>query len=125
MTKRQQHEFFNQTDIAEFLNVHRTTIREFTRLGMPVVVSGRKGKENLYDVGVCICWFSGHENAKQLQINLSSLDKILWASEIGRGDASLGAFRRSQLTAKNIERLKSTRDDVSFSIGFLAGAGLI
>ena len=122
---QQHHEFdpfVDQGFLALLLQVNRSTINRYQKIGMPYL-AGEKGKNNRYDIGIGIHWSVGHEWAKKRQIRLTSLEKILWATAWGSGDVSFAIWKSRELTTA--KRLNSTREEIASAAGFLHGAGLL
>ncbi|SEO92479.1 hypothetical protein [Aquisalimonas asiatica] len=68
----------NQHELAELLDVDRTTIGAFQRRGMPYRSQGR-GRPNLYDGPVCMHWFYGSERAKAAGVDdLPPAGVVVW-----------------------------------------------
>ncbi|MEM7422078.1 MAG: terminase small subunit [Pseudomonadota bacterium] len=56
MTEQPQILECNQAELASVLNVSVTTIQNYRREGMPVLVEGANGKSFRFDVHACIAW---------------------------------------------------------------------
>ena len=114
--------FVDQGDLAEMLNVNRSTINRYQRIGMPYV-AGKQGEKSQYDLGICVHWLCGHQWALREHIELTSLQKVLWAMAWGGGDSYFRKWKSRIL--EQPERFHAPIDTVLLAIGFLAGADLL
>lgn len=57
----------NRVQLAQLLGVHPDTVTDYARQGMPVVSSGGRGKESVYDAVECLDWWRARQgkNAKE------------------------------------------------------------
>lgn len=80
----------NQQQIAQAFRVNRTTVRAWTKRGLPFI-QGDQGKENKYHAGLTMWWVLGDEFARNDGLEeLSAIQKIIYArcmaTEIHRKD---------------------------------------
>lgn len=75
-----KHCFVSQQEIAEHFKVNRTTIRAWTKLGMPYLDADR-GKSGGYHIGHTLLWCTGksHLEAMEYHRETSALEKIMLA----------------------------------------------
>ena len=70
----------SQQEIAEHFNVNRTTIRAWTKQGMPYLNADR-GKSGGYHIGHTFFWYSGKSHLQTIgyHVETSALEKIMFA----------------------------------------------
>lgn len=65
----------NRVQLAELMGVHPDTVTDNTKLGMPVVTVGGRGKESEYDAVACLAWQRAREGRDALKNAQTSLYK--------------------------------------------------
>ncbi|EME8414992.1 hypothetical protein [Klebsiella quasipneumoniae] len=72
--------FVSQQDIAEHFGVNRTTIRTWTKQGMPYLEADR-GKPGGYHIGHVLWWSMGKRRFEEIEFrgDTSALEKIMFA----------------------------------------------
>ena len=75
--------FLSQQEIADQFGVDRTTVRAWTKRGLPFI-EGDKGKPGRYQLGHVLFWVRGQEGLKELGMTgeLHPLDCIMHSREI-------------------------------------------
>ncbi|HGG6608018.1 TPA: hypothetical protein ACJG8M_002151 [Salmonella enterica subsp. diarizonae serovar 50:k:z] len=69
----------NQQQVAQAFRVNRTTVRAWTKRGLPFI-QGDQGKENQYYSGLTMWWVLGDEFARNDGLEeLSAIQKIIYA----------------------------------------------
>ena len=116
----------NQTETAEILDVDRATVARWCRQGLPCVKKSL-GNEHLIELKTAIHWVIGHRWATENNVDLSSIEKILfalaWGSAAGNENVLFSHWQRRAMLEG--DWLCASREEVSFAAGFLYGAELL
>ena len=113
----------NQADLAQMVGVDRTTVRNYTKAGLPFVPGGR-GKENRYIVPLCIHWIAGYQAARANGLPMMQpLELILFGYSTAFRNASLHEYRSA--AAGIAEKAGATPAEFEQAVGFLRGAKLL
>jgi hypothetical protein len=113
----------NQADLAKMIGVDRTTVRNYTKAGLPFVPGGR-GKQNRYVIPVAINWVSGYQAARENGLPMMSpLELILFGYTTAFRNSSLHEYRSA--AAGIAEKAGATSAEFDEAIGFLRGAKLL
>ena len=114
----------NQSDLAEMIRVDRTTVRNYTKAGLPFI-AGSRGKENRYIIPLCINWVAGYQTARENGLPMmNALELILLGYTTAyRNDASSRAYYAA--AAGVAELAGATPAEFEQAIGFLRGARLL
>lgn len=112
----------DQGTLALMLEVNRSTINRFQKIGMPYL-AGDCGEKNQYDAGICVHWYCGNHWAQARKMSLTPIQKVLWAMAWGGDDRSIMVWKSRVLS--QTERFRVPRESILLAIGFLDGAGLL
>jgi phage terminase Nu1 subunit (DNA packaging protein) len=66
----------SQAELSQLLGVDRTTIRSWTRHGLPYREPETKGGKGSYCASICIHWRAGHKFAEARGVEISPLHKV-------------------------------------------------
>ena len=117
---------FGQTEIAEILGVDRSTVARWCRDNLPHQ-RGTVGKEHRIELRTALHWNIGHKWATDKNLELSALEKILWALSHGfiggKENPSFSQWRSRMLD--EFDWFSVSRDQISFAIGRLCGLGCL
>ncbi len=124
--KLKQEDTFGQAAIAALLNKDPRSISRYCRQGLPHK-RGEPGKEHRIQPAAAIHWYIGDRYARARGLELSPLEKILWA--LAAQEVSLARnpqlhFWKSRML-KDFNLCAATRDEISFAIGHLYGLGCL
>ena len=122
----QKEETFSQTFVAQLFQCDTRTVARYCQSGLPYKL-GPQGKEHQFDLGIAIHWYIGHGWAEKRKLDLSPLEKIIWAhggAETEFEEHPSFARWRSKMM-KSTSRFDCTEADVAFAIGRLSGGGLL
>ncbi|EDT6432567.1 terminase small subunit [Salmonella enterica subsp. enterica] len=123
----------NQQQVAQAFRVDRTTVRAWTKRGLPFI-QGDQGKENQYYSGLTMWWVLGDEFARNDGLEeLSAIQKIIYArcmaTEIHRKDGictdedmASEEIMIGMLSVIGVDPVDVVRD-VSFVKGLISGRG--
>ena len=105
------------------VSVDRTTVRHYTKYGMPHMAGGR-GKENQYIVPLCINWIAGYQSARENGLPMmNTLELILYGYTTAFQNASFQEYRNE---AAGIAATAGASDrEFDEAVGFLRGAKLL
>ena len=116
---------FGQTQIAECLGVDRRTIARWCLQGLPYK-RGAPGQEHRIELSTAMHWSVGRHHAKKRDVELSSLECILFGLAIGycKGleNPSLSKWRSQML--QETTWLAATQQEIAFAIGRMVGLRL-
>jgi hypothetical protein len=110
----------NATELAELIGKDPSTIRAWTRRGMPCIQKPRKGTEGRFSVAVAVHWHLGDHWARKSRVTLTAPQKLAVGYALGdKADRQLFAdlVEESGLEADPGELL-------GFAQGLLAGNGV-
>jgi hypothetical protein len=82
----------SQTQIAQLVEVDRTTVRAWTKQGMPFKKPASKGATGSYCFSVCVHWLAGHlfnQRSALKDLKFSPLEKVAVGWLAGSGLTSL------------------------------------
>lgn len=120
-------DILNQSQLAQAFSVNRTTVRAWTKRGLPFV-QGDQGKENQYYHGITLWWMLGDEFAREDELLLSPVQKIIYArykaTGIHRADGVLDGDEDMADDAAMIDMLSVIgvpAADVVRDVGFIRG----
>jgi hypothetical protein len=69
----------SQADLSKLLGIDRTTVRSWTRQGMPYAKPKTRGGKGRYCASICIHWRAGHqfnERSALKDLQFSPLEKV-------------------------------------------------
>ena len=115
-------EYVDQGTLAAILQVDRGAILAFQKRGMPYK-AGEAGERNRYDIGLAVYWVTGNKMAKDHQIRLTALEKILLSFAYGSGHRTFAAWELRALSFG--EWLQATEKEIATAAGFLHGSNLL
>ena len=117
----------SQSEIAECLGVDTRTIARWCRQeGLPFK-RGAQGKQHQIELRTALHWSVGHHHARKRDVELSSLECILFGLAIGYcaglENPSLSKWRSQMLRETNW--FDATQQHITFAIGRLSGLGCL
>jgi len=117
---------FGQTQIAECLGVDRRSVARWCLQGLPYK-RGAPGKEHQIELSTAMHWSVGHHHAKKRDVELSSLECILFGLAIGHcaglENPSFSKWRLQMIRETNW--FDATQQQITFAIGRLSGLGCL
>ena len=117
---------FGQTQIAEYLGVDRRTVARWCLQGLPYK-RGAPGHEHAIELKTALHWSIGHKWATDKNIELSALEKMLWALAHGfiggKENPSFSQWRMQMLCETTW--LGAAQLEISFAIGRMSGLRLL
>ncbi|HCN6359533.1 TPA: hypothetical protein N6Z78_005456 [Escherichia coli] len=118
--------FVSQQEIAEHFKVNRTTIRAWTKQGMPYLNADR-GKSGGYHIGHTLFWYSGKSHLQTIgyHVETSALEKIMFARLLSSERDEYSSEETEQRFDEGLHIYGYSPEDVSKArnkmAGFLAG----
>ena len=117
----------SQSEIAECLGVDTRTIARWCRQeGLPFK-RGAQGKQHEIELKTALHWSIGHHHSTKLNIELSSLETILFGLAVGHGAASENpSFSKWRLQMlQETDWFDATQQQITFAIGRLSAFGCL
>ena len=117
---------FGQTQISEFLGVDRRTIARWCLQGLPYTRRG-PGREHQIQLSTALFWSVGRSHSKKRDVELSSLETILFGVALGRcaelENPQLSKWRSQMM--QETAWLNATQLQITFAIGRMVGLRLL
>ncbi|EBP3537082.1 terminase small subunit [Salmonella enterica subsp. enterica] len=113
----------NQQQIARAFRVDRTTVRAWTKRGLPFI-QGDKGKENQYHHGITMWWMLGDEFARDRALNLTAVQKIIYARHLATKIQPIEPdedMASEEVMLDMLSVIGIPHDDVIRDVGFIRG----
>lgn len=89
--------FVSQQEIAEHFKVNRTTIRAWTKAGLPYLEADR-GKPAGYHIGHTLWWFTGRKHFEDMECSgkATALETIMFARLLANEESGADADMESK-----------------------------
>ncbi len=113
---------YGQAGIGECLGVDRSTVARWCRQGLPYERTAH-GKEHRIKLRTALHWHIGHKWATDENLELSALEKILWALAYAYANGKENAFfsHWQHRMMQEGDWFCASREEISFAIGRLSG----
>ncbi|MCY1696637.1 hypothetical protein OVA10_00755 [Lelliottia sp. SL45] len=113
----------SQQELADNFNVNRTTVRAWTKNGLPYI-PGDQGKSHQYHPGITMWWRVGTMRAEKMYLpDLTAAQRIALAREYGEVDESHNVDAFVCYLAKVGIDENEARSAFIFAQGIVAGRG--
>jgi len=117
---------FSQSETAKILGVDPRTIQRWCQAGL-MHKRGAPGKEKTIEMRTVLHWCVGHKYATDKNIDLSSLEKLIFGLALGfiggKENPSFSTWRLQMI--RETDWFDATQQQITFAIGRLSGLGCL